>query len=952
MTESQSVQADGKLCYNREKLLSLRNCEEANSGPPANILRKDLDIIMRSTKVKRPVAGGRSSSMNTADHFLPEYANDNRGNYGGRMGSSNRVHGSSTSSRGPRMQQNNVMIIESKPRMEAKPLSTTENAWKPMFVSNQKVEEKETVLKKLRGILNKLCPEKFDKLKVDFATLVANNSVLLNDIIKVVIDKAVLEKHFSMEYARVCRHCIESLGTNKLETDPNTTVGEQFKKTLLHECNVLFHKTLSDELSIPVANTKNAKNKKKNQAKASELQTAVEKAKQADKDRRQKMEDEIKQTTDVAKKEELQHEYETMLNMDIKKNVGLIKFYGNLYDVKLLTNTMMMRVFVLLIKEIQKPEQAEVLCELFITISKALYQDSDKNEQSEIKECVRKMKRHADVEKDKRIKFAIQNATDYFDNNFVAKHRSQKQVGPSTKKEVLNKMQEEEATISNALNNASSNHQQGGRQNDRFNRRGDRGSGGLHSKSTDSWNNIMKSASENKRTFKTLNTQATDEVSLTPCTGNSSAFKVWGRGSSGGNNSGNRSNAKTSTSSAPTANMRNKFSMLEDDDDEMPSLRPQFKSFSNNRPQQIPSRSAAAAGPAYTQPKAPEPVAAPVVEMPATVTYEDNEVLERKFLGDYTEYYNNGKEKATTELISEYKKYERECFVLYMLNIMGEQKNVQAAVKGVIKLIIHLSQAAVLDATMILRALDAHIERYVDDLSFDIPNLLKDLPLLMSQLIKSKIVDSDKVVECVNKSQFNRDVLLMHLVKCLGQDDKIEALRFWAKNCKPATDLTGLKKLDAVHDKLKDLGLGFINYLPEDVKTGDAVAEHLNSRKINWDDKMDVRDLVLAMLFPHMKKEEANMLDQAGIVFLGMSKCDGMTAAARLNVVFALQHFCAIGVTQTTPDVELMRSLLDEACEQGLVGKSTLSDWVESNSDELYLGTFVTALKNFIREIQ
>lgn len=57
----------------------------------------------------------------------------------------------------------------------------------------------------MRGVLNKLTPEKFDKLLNQVQDLTIDNEERLQGVIDLVFEKAVDEPNFSVAYANMCK---------------------------------------------------------------------------------------------------------------------------------------------------------------------------------------------------------------------------------------------------------------------------------------------------------------------------------------------------------------------------------------------------------------------------------------------------------------------------------------------------------------------------------------------------------------------------------------------------------------------------------------------------------------------------------------------------------------------------------------------------------------------------
>lgn len=89
-------------------------------------------------------------------------------------------------------------------------LHEAENAWKPMRLNKKDFSTEEDckteeLYKNVRGILNKLTPEKFNKLLDQIKALQIDTSQRLQGVIDLVFNKAVDEPNFSVAYAKMCK---------------------------------------------------------------------------------------------------------------------------------------------------------------------------------------------------------------------------------------------------------------------------------------------------------------------------------------------------------------------------------------------------------------------------------------------------------------------------------------------------------------------------------------------------------------------------------------------------------------------------------------------------------------------------------------------------------------------------------------------------------------------------
>ncbi|CAK9168877.1 unnamed protein product [Ilex paraguariensis] len=108
----------------------------------------------------------------------------------------------------------------------------------PWSVQRGNLSEKERVLKTVKGILNKLTPEKFDLLKGQLIDSGITTADILKEVISLIFDKAVLEPTFCPMYAQLCFDLSE-----KLPAFPSEEPGGKeitFKRILLNNCQEAF----------------------------------------------------------------------------------------------------------------------------------------------------------------------------------------------------------------------------------------------------------------------------------------------------------------------------------------------------------------------------------------------------------------------------------------------------------------------------------------------------------------------------------------------------------------------------------------------------------------------------------------------------------------------------------------------------------------------------------------
>ncbi|KAL5212955.1 hypothetical protein ABZP36_023802 [Zizania latifolia] len=108
----------------------------------------------------------------------------------------------------------------------------------PWSVRRGNLSDKERVLKTVRGILNKLTPEKFDLLKGQLIEAGITTADILKDVISLIFEKAVLEPTFCPMYAQLCSDLNEKLPSFPSEEPVGKDI--TFKRVLLNNCQEAF----------------------------------------------------------------------------------------------------------------------------------------------------------------------------------------------------------------------------------------------------------------------------------------------------------------------------------------------------------------------------------------------------------------------------------------------------------------------------------------------------------------------------------------------------------------------------------------------------------------------------------------------------------------------------------------------------------------------------------------
>ena len=140
-------------------------------------------------------------------------------------------------------------------------LHKSKNAWKPAVATKKKTEEQEAneieeLKKKVRAILNKLTPQKFEVLVKQFQELPIVTKETMESSMELVFEKAVGEPAFSVAYAQMCHHLsqreipVEGGEKVKFRTILIRRVQKEFDKDYMKDVDLaLKKKSVNMELS-------------------------------------------------------------------------------------------------------------------------------------------------------------------------------------------------------------------------------------------------------------------------------------------------------------------------------------------------------------------------------------------------------------------------------------------------------------------------------------------------------------------------------------------------------------------------------------------------------------------------------------------------------------------------------------------------------------------------------
>uniref|UniRef100_A0AAQ4QS81 Eukaryotic translation initiation factor 4 gamma 3 n=1 Tax=Gasterosteus aculeatus aculeatus TaxID=481459 RepID=A0AAQ4QS81_GASAC len=464
----------GKRQYNRDFLLGFQfmpACVQKPEGlPPIS------DVVLdKINQNKLPPRVVDTRAISRGPDFTPAFADFGRQMTGGRgswpcqrsrllLNSSSRIlmlHSQmmnmGTRRPPPRKIIMNVSVNEIQ-------LKKSENAWKPgmkrpeVQADDPEVQNTQELFKKVRSILNKLTPQKFNQLMKQVTDLTIDTEERLKGVIDLVFEKAIDEPSFSVAYGNMCR-CLATLKV-PMTDKPNTTVN--FRKLLLNRCQKEFEKDKVDDVTTE----------------------------------RERLQEELEEAKDKAR----------------RRSIGNIRFIGELFKLKMLTEAIMHDCVVKLLKN-HDEESLECLCRLLTTIGKDLDFEKAKPRMDQYFHQMEKIVKERKVSS--RIRFMLQDIMDLRLHNWVSRRADQ---GPKTieqiHKEAKIEEQEEQRKVQQQLLSKDSKRRPG-------------------QSRKETWNTVP--VTKNSRTIdptkipKISKPQMDEKIQLGP-----RAQVTWGKGSSGG----------------------------------------------------------------------------------------------------------------------------------------------------------------------------------------------------------------------------------------------------------------------------------------------------------------------------------------------------------------------------------------------------------------------------------
>uniref|UniRef100_A0A4W4HCG9 Eukaryotic translation initiation factor 4 gamma 1 n=1 Tax=Electrophorus electricus TaxID=8005 RepID=A0A4W4HCG9_ELEEL len=384
MYQWKPLNPEEKKKYDREFLLGFQFISASMHKPEGLPHISDVVLDKANKTPLRPLDPSRLPGMNCGPDFTPSFANLGRQPPAG-MGGPRR------SGQGPRKEPRK--IIASVSLSDDVQLNRAEKAWRPSGKRGSRSDEDDPeglktqeLLRRVRSVLNKLTPQMFQPLMKQVTELTIDTEERLKGVIDLIFEKAISEPNFSVAYANMCR-CLMALKVRTCDK-PGGTVN--FRKLLLNRCQKEFEKDKDDDETFE---------KKQRELDASTVE-----------EERQRLKEELEEGKDKAR----------------RRSLGNIKFIGELFKLKMLTEPIMHDCIVKLLKN-HDEESLECLCRLLSTIGKDLDFEKAKPRMDQYFNQMEKIIKERKTSS--RIRFMLQDVLDLRRNIWVPRRGDQ---GPKT----------------------------------------------------------------------------------------------------------------------------------------------------------------------------------------------------------------------------------------------------------------------------------------------------------------------------------------------------------------------------------------------------------------------------------------------------------------------------------------------------------------------------------------
>ncbi|KAH8272468.1 hypothetical protein KR044_006340, partial [Drosophila immigrans] len=481
---------DGKKQYDREQLMQLREAKASRIQPEV----KNVSILPHPNLMPLFMRNNNNSNKRVQS-MVGVVGGGNRNNEpggGNFVGKQSHVSMSGVQA-GGRGSMKGMIHVNLSLNQDVK-LNETENAWRPRAHNKQdhhnndnndgsnskNSHEKDDLVRRVRGILNKLTPERFDTLVEEIIKLKIDTPDKMDEVIVLVFEKAIDEPNFSVSYARLCHRLISEVKARDERMESGT------KTNLQHFRNALLDKTEREF----------TQNVSQSTAKEKKLQPIVDK---------------IKKCQDPNEKSELEALLEEEERKIRRRSGGTVRFIGELFKISMLTGKIIYSCIDTLLNP-NSEDMLECLCKLLTTVG-AKFEQTPVNGRVpgrcySLEKSISQMQSIASKsEKDgakvsSRVRFMLQDVIDLRKNKWQStRNEAPKTMGQIEKEAKNEQLSAQYMNYSGSLSSSSSSANgpqaggPGGKRDDRGNGRFDGrstggGYGGSHSQRGDVGSNL------------------------------------------------------------------------------------------------------------------------------------------------------------------------------------------------------------------------------------------------------------------------------------------------------------------------------------------------------------------------------------------------------------------------------------------------------------------------------
>jgi len=416
-----AVNGGGPRAYSYEELMELK---EKCRDKPDSLEGINFQIVPMRPGLQRSGSSGGGSGR--AFDRTPQ------GSGSGRQGGPQWPRGAIGSQRGARGARGGPNVPAAIPLIPSTPLQVSENAWKP----KEAQDDHEATVKEVKGILNKLTLEKFDRLSKRLAEIPITSLEILKELIAAIHQKALSEAKFGEIYADLCRVMVEETTgktwdfINVVERDGQffwTTTNDESKPDAERLVGPFDTKDKALEKAQKMTDFKRILLNKCQEEFEKEMQIA-----EAEQEV-ESLKEKLKGPCEGNEKEETRAALQSAnyKALRIKRNVlGNIQFIGELFKKKILNEKVMHSCIIKILnpaKEVPEEEDLECLCKLLTTIGYTLDSSTSEKTKEYVKQYFAKLEEIAkNASLPARQKFMVLDVIDLRKNGWQARREELK----------------------------------------------------------------------------------------------------------------------------------------------------------------------------------------------------------------------------------------------------------------------------------------------------------------------------------------------------------------------------------------------------------------------------------------------------------------------------------------------------------------------------------------------